>query len=66
MIDSIEDLEPLSTGDGPQLTVFHKQYNVVNDDMEQPKMYKGIRIKNRVYRRRVNIDDESHFDSIRV
>lgn len=48
------------------MTAFYKQYNVVNDDMEQPRVYKGVRIENRVDRRRIHSDDERHFNNVRA
>lgn len=39
---------------------------MVNEDMEQPRRYKGVRVENRIARRRSHSDDETEFNNIRA
>jgi hypothetical protein len=64
--DSIEDLVSLKDGNGPQFNAFFTEYSMENEDMESRKMYKGVRIENRIDRRRTNPDDETEFSDVRT
>ena len=64
--DSIKDLVSLRYGNGPQFNAFFTEYSTENKDMESRKMYKGVRIENRIDRRRTNSDDETEFSDVRT